>query len=413
MNKVEIKSKRLIFNDFFKIQEAILRYLRFDGKMSEPVRRLVFERGDAVAAIIFNRDTQKVLLINQFRYPTYEKGPGWMQEAVAGILEPNETPEDALRRELIEEIGYRAGDLTHISTFYVSPGGSSERITLYYAEVGETDRIAAGGGLASEGEDIQFTEVALPELWSALDAGEIMDAKTIIGAMWLRRKQEEISMARDATNMPFERSTSYQNNDSTEQANGSNNKFDTSLKMENMLLEEFNYVSVTAYQAMEDRARISSFYYLLLGVLATGLAAVYQFGGATHNVPLSLVTTLLFIGALISISFFVTLIRLRQAYKESLLTMNVIKEFYIQQFKQQMPVLEHAFRWRLRTIPLGERIGSVTFMFGYLNALIGSLCLAGPCSSAPSNSSLNSVRPSWQGWSSLSLSYCTSSTTAE
>ncbi len=190
MNKVEIKSKRLIFNDFFKIQEAILRYLRFDGKMSEPVRRLVFERGDAVAAIILNRDTQKVVLINQFRYPTYEKGPGWMLEVVAGILEQNETPEDALRRELTEEIGYRAGDLTHIATFYVSPGGSSERIMLYYAEVGETDRIAAGGGLASEGEDIQFTEVALPELWSALDAGEIMDAKTIIGVMWLRRKLE-------------------------------------------------------------------------------------------------------------------------------------------------------------------------------------------------------------------------------
>ena len=190
MNKVEIKSKRLIFNDFFKIEEAILRYLRFDGKMSEPVRRLVFERGDAGAAIIFNRDTQKVLLINQFRYPTYDKGPGWMQEVVAGIIDPNETPENALRRELIEEIGYRVGDLIHITTLYPSPGGSSEQIMLYYAEVGNTDRFAAGGGLASEGEDIQITEVALPELWRALDAGEIMDAKTIIGVMWLRRKLE-------------------------------------------------------------------------------------------------------------------------------------------------------------------------------------------------------------------------------
>jgi len=61
---------------------------------------------------------------------------------------------------------------------------------LYYAEVGNTDRIAAGGGLVSEGEDIQLIEVALPELWRALDAGEIMDAKTIIGVMWLRRKLE-------------------------------------------------------------------------------------------------------------------------------------------------------------------------------------------------------------------------------
>lgn len=184
-------------------------------------------------------------------------------------------------------------------------------------------------------------------------------------------------MARDATNMPFERPTSYQNNDSKDQASGSEIKFDTSLKMENMLLEEFNYVSVTAYQAMEDRARITSFYYLLLGVLASGLAAVYQFGGGTHNVPLSLVTILLLIGALISISFFVTLIRLRQAFKESLLTMNVIKEYYIDQFKQQIPSIQHAFRWRLATMPKGERIGSVTFMIAALNAIIGSLCLAG------------------------------------
>ncbi len=185
-------------------------------------------------------------------------------------------------------------------------------------------------------------------------------------------------MARDATNMPFERPTSYQDNDSTQQATGSERKFDTSLKMENMLLEEFNYVSVTAYQAMEDRARISNFYYLLLGFLATVLIAIYQFSGSTHsNIPLSLVTILLIIGALISVSFFVTLIRLRQAHKESLITMNVIKEYYIEQFKQQMPTIERAFRWRLKTMPKGERIGNVTFMIAFINAAIGSLCIAG------------------------------------
>jgi hypothetical protein len=68
--------------------------------------------------------------------------------------------------------------------------------------------------------------------------------------------------------------------------------------LQNMLLEEFNYVSVTAYQAMEDRARISSFYYLLPGVLASGLAAVYQFSDGARNIPLSLVALLLFIGSL-------------------------------------------------------------------------------------------------------------------
>src|SRR6266487_4866541 len=176
-------------------------------------------------------------------------------------------------------------------------------------------------------------------------------------------------MARDATKMPFPRSTSYQNSDTTEQNNSSNNKLDASLKAEHMLLEEFNYASLTAYQAMEDRARISSFYYLLLGVLASGLAAIYQFSNGAHAIPQFIVVTLLLIAAIVSVTFFITIIRLRQAYRESVLCMNVMKEFYIQQFKQQMPTIEHAFRWRLRTIPLGERIGSVTFMFGYLNAL--------------------------------------------
>lgn len=184
-------------------------------------------------------------------------------------------------------------------------------------------------------------------------------------------------MAHDAANMPFPRSTSYQKSDSTEQAIDPNDKLDVSLKIENMLLEEFNYASLTAYQAMEDRARISSFYYLLLGVLASGLAAIYQFSEGAHVIPPFIIVALLLVAAMISVTFFITIIRLRQAYRESVLCMNVIKEFYIQQFKQQMPAIEHAFRWRLRTIPLGERIGSVTFMFGYLNALIGSLCLAG------------------------------------
>jgi ADP-ribose pyrophosphatase len=41
-------------------------------------------------------------------------------------------------------------------SFYVSPGGTCERVLLYYGEVGEADRVSAGGGLASEQEDLQL-----------------------------------------------------------------------------------------------------------------------------------------------------------------------------------------------------------------------------------------------------------------
>ena len=188
--KVDIKSKRLVFDDFFKVEEATLRYQRFDGTMSATVSRRNFVRGDSVAAIVFNADTEHVILVNQFKYPTYDKGPGWISEVVAGILEEGESSEEAIRRELIEEIGYRPRRLRHISTFYVSPGGTSERIILFYAEVTNEDRIGSGGGVEAEGENIRLVELSLRDLRCALESNDIVDAKTLVGALWLLQENK-------------------------------------------------------------------------------------------------------------------------------------------------------------------------------------------------------------------------------
>ena len=191
MKKLVIENEKLIFDDFFKIKEANLKYEQFDGEMSPTVRRLNFERGDSAAALIFNTESEKVLLTNQFKYPASAKGDGWITEVLAGAIGADETPEAAIRREIEEEAGYKAGDLQHISTFFVSPGGTSERIILFYAEVKNSDKISAGGGLASENEDIKILEFSLPHAWKALENSEIADAKTIIALMWLRHKLEE------------------------------------------------------------------------------------------------------------------------------------------------------------------------------------------------------------------------------
>ncbi|GCF11122.1 NUDIX domain-containing protein [Dictyobacter arantiisoli] len=191
--KVEILDKRLLLDDFFKIEETHLRFRRFDGQMSEAVRRLLMERGDAVAALLVNTDTQKVLMTNQFRYPTLEKGPGWLHEVVAGMIDKDEQPDDAVKREIHEEVGYQVKQVTPIGNFYVSPGGSSERIYLYYAEVSNADRISSGGGLASEHEDIELIEVSFDELWNVLKCGEIRDAKTLIAVQWLWQKHHSIA----------------------------------------------------------------------------------------------------------------------------------------------------------------------------------------------------------------------------
>src|SRR5262245_21447621 len=155
MRRVDVRSRRRLLDGFFKVDEAKVSFERFDGSMTPPVRRLVFERGDSVAAVVFDRDAEQLLLTEQFRFPTLAKGPGWVIEIIAGMIEAGEQPEDSLRREIEEELGYRADRIEHIATFYVSPGGSSERIWVYYVEVGEAGRVSVGGGMPGEHEAIR------------------------------------------------------------------------------------------------------------------------------------------------------------------------------------------------------------------------------------------------------------------
>lgn len=185
MPRVELRGRRRLLDDFFKVDELTVAVERYDGTMTPPLRRLVFERGDAVAAVVRHRDSGRLLFTEQFRAPTLHKGPGWLLEVMAGMIDTGEAPEAALRRELHEELGYALLHAEPIATFYVSPGGSSERIWLYYAEVTEATRSGPGGGVAAEHEDIRVVEMTDDEARAALDSGRLPDAKSIIGLQWL------------------------------------------------------------------------------------------------------------------------------------------------------------------------------------------------------------------------------------
>lgn len=188
--RLEIQQQRRVFDGFIKVDEAVLRYRRFDGGWTGPLTRIKVERGDSAAAIVSNADTGRIILVEQFKYPTMAGGGGWIVETVAGVIDEGECAEQAIRREVREEIGYDLLSLVHIATFYVSPGAFSERVFLYWAQVGEAGHVGRGGGVADEGEDIALREYTPPELWAALDAGELVDAKTIIAVAWLRSRLE-------------------------------------------------------------------------------------------------------------------------------------------------------------------------------------------------------------------------------
>ena len=65
------KEKKRILDDFFKVEEVHLSFEKFDGSMSPVVRRLNFERGDSVAALLYQKESDAVFLVNQFKYPAY------------------------------------------------------------------------------------------------------------------------------------------------------------------------------------------------------------------------------------------------------------------------------------------------------------------------------------------------------
>jgi 8-oxo-dGTP pyrophosphatase MutT (NUDIX family) len=308
-------------------------------------------------------------------------------EIPAGLIEPHEQsmPQHAAAREFLEETGYTADTWQILVRQYPSPGFSTEAVTIYLAKQTHPATPEPAEPKPVDPTEIdQVRWIPLDEALALCEKGEINDGKTILGLHLARLalnsatpSEGEAHMPRDPTNMPFARSSAQSDGSVIAAVNGLEGKFDSTLKAESMLLEEFNYASVTAYQAMEDRARMFNLYLLLVGVFASGLGALYQLGGNLRAYSQQLAILLLLFAAALGVVFFLKLIRLRQAYRESLIAMNVIKEFYIHQFKQDMPHLERAFRWRLKGIPAGERFGSVTFLVCSTTASLGSLGFAG------------------------------------
>jgi len=186
--KLDITEQKILFDNFFQIEACRLRYEKFNGEMSDELTYFNFKRKDGAACVIYNTDTHKVLLIKQFRYPPHRKCDAWMVEVVAGLIDEGEAPEAAVKREIMEEIGYEVDHVEQISVIFTSPGISSERIFLFYAEVDNEGNKEIGGGLDKEHEDILMLEYTLDELDKALKSNEIQDAKTIIACQFLLNK---------------------------------------------------------------------------------------------------------------------------------------------------------------------------------------------------------------------------------
>lgn len=201
---------------FLRIDEVSYQVRKFDGTLSETQTREVMRRGDAAAALIYDRDTAHVVLVEQFRIATVGSdapGEGWLLEIPAGVVEPDETPRECVAREVQEETGYSlvAGSpaerlkglerFKHVATILPSPGASAERIYVYVVEVGGSEMPPSA---TTEHGDIRVVRLPLQDFFAMLDGGKLLDAKLHVAAQWLRANppEREPTTPRETTDLP-------------------------------------------------------------------------------------------------------------------------------------------------------------------------------------------------------------------
>ncbi|WP_116125327.1 GDP-mannose pyrophosphatase NudK [Lewinella sp. IMCC34183] len=179
-DRIRNVSWKLLSDNWYTLKKYTFDYLRRDGKW-ERQEREAYDRGNGAAILLYDPERRTVILTRQFRLPTFVNGnpDGFVVEACAGILDELD-PETCIRKEVLEETGYRVGEMEKIYEAYTSPGSVAEVLHFFLARYRPEDRVARGGGLAEEQEEIEVLEVTYDRARNMLERGEVRDAKTIV-----------------------------------------------------------------------------------------------------------------------------------------------------------------------------------------------------------------------------------------
>lgn len=181
---IRIRDVTVLAQEYGVLARTVFDQKRRDGTW-QTLTRETYDRGNGAAILLHDPARGLVLLTRQFRYPAYVNGhPAPMLEVVAGMLD-DDSPEAAIRREAEEEAGCTITAPRHLFDAFMSPGALTERLSLFVASYDSASR-GAGGGLASEGEDIAVLELPLTDALDMVTRGEIVDAKTIMLLQWAR-----------------------------------------------------------------------------------------------------------------------------------------------------------------------------------------------------------------------------------
>lgn len=176
---IRIIDSETLSDNWYILKKFTFDKRRRDGEWQRQSRE-VYDRGNGATILLYNRDKKTIILTRQFRLPVFINGhEGDLIEAAAGLLD-NMDPESRIKAEAEEETGFTVSRVEKIFEAYMSPGSVTEKLYFYLAEYHSQDQTGQGGGIKSEGEDIDVLEVTLDEALRGIETGQIVDGKTIM-----------------------------------------------------------------------------------------------------------------------------------------------------------------------------------------------------------------------------------------
>jgi ADP-ribose pyrophosphatase len=197
---VEILERRSGYRGYSKLDVVRLRHRLFAGGWTQIFERELLDRGHAVAVLPYDPAADAVVLIEQFRVGAqFADMSPWQIEAIAGLIDDDETPEQVARRESVEEAGCVVTELIPICRFLASPGISNETVQLYCARIDSAGRDGAIHGLPHEHEDIRVRVMPVAEALALIDRQVLANAPTLIALQWLALHKSELLQRWGAT----------------------------------------------------------------------------------------------------------------------------------------------------------------------------------------------------------------------
>ena len=184
---VKTISEETCYSGFLKIKRFNIQCRLYQGGWSEPFTRELMQRTPGVGLLLYDPKLDKLLMVEQFRVGCMldqQNGP-WALELIAGLVEEGETSQDVAKREAQEEAGITLKELIPICEYYNSPGGSSEKLSIFCALIDLSDIEEGVFGLESESENIRSIIIDRARAEEAVRNGEINNAMSIIAIQWL------------------------------------------------------------------------------------------------------------------------------------------------------------------------------------------------------------------------------------